>query len=56
VIFTPAFTLPLDLVEALKSELGGSLTFIEADYYQTDMLKQHHLSLPPEQQVNAFAP
>lgn len=40
-IFSPAFTLPLDLVENLKQELGGNLTLIEADYYQTDMLKQH---------------
>jgi hypothetical protein len=39
VIFSPAFTLPIDLVEELKTELGGNLTFIEADYYQVDMLK-----------------
>jgi hypothetical protein len=40
VIFTPAFTLDLETVETLKSELGN-LTFIEADFYQPDMLKQH---------------
>jgi hypothetical protein len=45
VIFAPAFSLPLDLVESIKAELGGNLTLIEADYYQVDMLKQHHLSL-----------
>ena len=32
VIFTPAFTLDLEVVETLKSELGN-LTFIEADYF-----------------------
>lgn len=56
-IFSPAFTLPLDLVEILKAELGNNLTMIEADYYQLDMLKQHHLSLPttsshPPPQIN----
>ena len=57
VIFTPAFTLSLELVEALKEELGNNLTMIEADYYQLDMLKQHHLSIPsatnqPPPQIN----
>jgi hypothetical protein len=40
VIFIPAFTLDIDVVETLKSELGN-LTFIEADYFQPEMLKQH---------------
>ena len=39
-IFIPAFTLDIDVVETLKSELGN-LTFIEADYFQPEMLKQH---------------
>lgn len=38
VIFTPAFTLDMEVVETLKSELGN-LTFIEADYFQPEMLK-----------------
>lgn len=39
-IFTPAFTLDLEVVETLKGELGN-LTFIEADYFQPEMLQQH---------------
>lgn len=42
------------MVESLKAELGGNLTLIEADYYQVDMLKQHHLTLAPE--TTAAAP
>jgi hypothetical protein len=43
-------------VEELKAELGGNLTFIEADYYQVDMLKQHHLSAPIDQQISTVLP
>jgi len=36
------------LVESLKAELGINLTLIEADFYQVDMLKQHHLTMTAE--------
>ena len=44
------------MVEVLKAELGGNLTLIEADYYQVDMLKQHHLSAPLDQQSTGVTP
>jgi hypothetical protein len=42
VIFAPAFSLDLEVIETLKSELGN-LTFIEANYFQNEMLKQHQV-------------